>query len=76
MTMTVARILIILGLILVLTGGGIYLLARLGVPLGRLPGDFRFQSDGFTCFLPIGTSILLSIVLSLILTLIFRLINR
>jgi hypothetical protein len=76
MILTVARILIILGIVLLVTGGGIYLLARLGLPLGRLPGDFRFQSDGFTCFLPLGTSIILSLFLSLIFTLVYRLINK
>lgn len=76
MILTVARILIILGIVLLLIGGGIYLLVRLGIPLGRLPGDFRLQTDGFSCFFPLGTTILLSIFLSLIFTLVFRLINR
>ena len=76
MILTVARILIILGIVLLLIGGGIYLLARLGIPLGRLPGDFRLQTDGFSCFFPLGTTILLSIFLSLIFTLVLRLINR
>jgi hypothetical protein len=69
---TLARILIFLGLALVVIGGVVLLLGRAGLPIGRLPGDFRFQTDGFSCFLPIGTSILLSIILSVLLTLFSR----
>ncbi|MBE0409420.1 MAG: DUF2905 domain-containing protein [Anaerolineales bacterium] len=74
--LTVARVLIVVGIFLFLVGGGIYLLARVGLPLGRLPGDLRFQWEGVTCFLPLGTSVLISILLSLILTVAFRLMNR
>ena len=46
---------------------------RLGVSwLGRLPGDIVIQRDGFTFYLPIATSILVSVVLSLILYLLRR----
>ena len=38
----------------------------LGVPLGRLPGDIVVQRDGFTFYLPITTSILVSVVLTLL----------
>ena len=38
----------------------------------RLPGDFRFESDGFSFYFPLATSIIISVVLSLI----FWLINR
>jgi hypothetical protein len=74
--MQVARFLIILGLILLVIGGLVYLLARLGVQLGRLPGDVRIQSGNFTCVFPLLTSILLSIVLTLVLNIIIRFLNR
>ena len=68
-----ARLLIGLGLLLLVAGGGLWLLARLGLPWpGRLPGDFTIQRDGFTLYLPIGTSILVSVVLSLLLYLLRR----
>jgi hypothetical protein len=74
--MVVARVLIILGLVLLGAGGIVYLLARLGVQPGRLPGDIRIQTNGFTCVFPLVTSILLSILLTLVLNIIIRFLNR
>ena len=74
--MAIARLLIILGLVLLLAGGALYLLARFGVQLGRLPGDIRIQTGNATCVFPLVTSILLSIVLTVVLNLIIRFLNR
>ena len=71
-----ARILIIMGLILVVTGGLIFLLGRIGLPLGHLPGDIRIQTENLTCFFPLGTMIFLSIVLTIILNIVVRFLNR
>ena len=70
---TLARWLVLAGFVLAGIGGLLWVFIRLGVPFGRLPGDFHFQSGGFTCFLPLATSILLSLLLTLILNLIARL---
>lgn len=70
---TLSRWLVLAGLALAGIGGLLWVFSRLGVPLGRLPGDFRFQSGGFTCFIPLASSILLSLLLTLILNLIARL---
>lgn len=72
----IARLLVIIGVILIVAGGVVYLAARAGLPLGRLPGDIRIQSDNFTCVFPLVTSILLSIVLTVLLNIIVRLLNR
>jgi hypothetical protein len=61
----VGRWLIIFGLLLVVLGVAWPLLAKLG--LGRLPGDLRFERDGFGFYFPITTSVIISIALSLIL---------
>jgi hypothetical protein len=71
-----ARILVVLGLVLVVVGGLVYLAARLNLPLGRLPGDIRIQSGNITCFFPLATMILLSILLTVGLNLIIRLLNK
>lgn len=71
-----ARIFIILGLVMVVIGGLIYLFGRLGIPLGRLPGDIRIQGENVTCILPLATMILLSVVLTVLLNILLRLINR
>ena len=61
-----------LGVLLVIVGAGLVLAARLGVPLGRLPGDISYRGKNVSVIFPLGTSILLSVVLSLILYLISR----
>ncbi len=70
------RWLAILGLGLAAVGGLLWLLGRLRVPLGRLPGDFNFQAGGVTCFVPLATSILVSLFLTLALNLIARWLGR
>jgi hypothetical protein len=59
-----------MGKTLVLIGLGITglgLLLMLGVPFGRLPGDFYVRRGSFTFFFPLATSIILSILLTLVL---------
>jgi hypothetical protein len=74
--LSLARILIFTGLALVLIGGLVYLVARTGLPLGRLPGDIRVERDNFSCFFPLATSILLSIILTIALNIIVRFLNK
>jgi hypothetical protein len=64
----VGQILIVLGL--VITGIGV--LVWLGVPLGRLPGDIVIRREGFTVYLPITTSILVSVAFTLLAMLLRR----
>ncbi len=75
-----ARFLILAGFILVLAGGLILLLSRLGILhwIGKLPGDVSFTSkDGRSAFFfPLGTSIILSILLTVVVNLILKLMNR
>jgi Protein of unknown function (DUF2905) len=61
----IGRSLLVVGL--VLAGIGLLLMTGTGLPLGRLPGDIRFQRDGVTVFIPLGTMLLVSVVLSLLL---------
>ena len=73
---TIARILIIIGVILVLAGGGLYLVGRFNLPLGRLPGDIVIRRGNFTIALPIVTSIVLSILLTIGINVLIRFLNR
>ncbi len=73
---TTARIFLILGVIFLLIGGGLYLAAKLNLPLGRLPGDIRIQTENFSCFFPLATMILLSVILTIILNVIVRLLRK
>jgi len=74
--LSLARILVLVGIFLVLIGGLVYLAARTGLPIGRLPGDIRIERDNFSCSFPIVTSILLSIILTIVLNVIVRFLNK
>jgi hypothetical protein len=67
-----ARLLIRFGLLLLLAGGIVYLLGRLGISFGRLPGDFAWKRRNVSVYFPLGTSILISLLLTLILYLVAR----
>ncbi len=69
----IGRWLVLLGLLLIIVGGGILLLARLGWPLGRLPGDINLEGKNISFHFPLATSLLLSLVLTALLNLIVRL---
>ncbi len=61
------RILIGMGLLLVLAGGLVVLLGKTGLPLGRLPGDIRYQGKSFSFYFPLATCLVLSVLVSLVL---------
>jgi hypothetical protein len=59
-----------MGKTLLLVGLGIAalgLVMMLGVPIGRLPGDFQVRRGNFSFYFPLATSIILSILLTLLL---------
>lgn len=64
------RVVMVFGLVLLLVGGGMLLLDRVG--LLRLPGDIVVRGERSTLYFPLSTSIVLSIVLTLVLNLILR----
>jgi hypothetical protein len=68
--MSVSRLLIIFGFVLVALGLLWPLISRIG--LGRLPGDIVVERDNFSLYIPLATSLVISIVLGLV----FWLLNR
>jgi len=60
-----AKWLITIGVVLVGVGLLWPLLTKLG--LGHLPGDIKFERKGFTFYLPLTTSIIVSLAITLIL---------
>jgi hypothetical protein len=61
------------GRTLMIAGAAIFLLGlAISLGLGRLPGDIIVRRGGFTLYLPLASSLLLSLVLSLLLWLWFR----
>ena len=60
------KILIVTGIILILTGIGVFVLQKFNIPLGKLPGDIAVKNERFSFYFPITTCIIISIVLSII----------
>ena len=67
-----ARILIASGLILLLAGCLIWLLPNALKYLGKLPGDFHYQSGNFSFYFPLTTGLLISLFLTLLMRLLSR----
>jgi len=67
-----ARALVIFGLVLVALGLLWPLFGRLGLGLGRLPGDIVIETPNVRIYIPLMTSLLISVALSLILWLVDR----
>jgi len=60
----VRRFLIVLGIVLIVAGVLWPWLRKLG--FGRLPGDIRYEKDGFSFYFPLTTGLIISVVISLI----------
>lgn len=67
------RLLIGLGLLIAAIGVAILLAGKMGLPLGRLPGDFAWRGRHTTVYFPLVTCILVSVVLSLVFWILSRL---
>jgi hypothetical protein len=68
---SMARMLIILGVVLALVGGLLVLAGKIPF-LGRLPGDIVLRRGNWSFYFPLTTSILISIVLTLLFSLFGR----
>jgi predicted MFS family arabinose efflux permease len=75
-TIQIGRGIMILGAVLLVVGGGVYLAGKFGVPLGRLPGDIRIERENFTCVFPLATMILVSVLLTIVLNLLTKWLNK
>jgi hypothetical protein len=69
---TLGKWLIVIGIVVAALGIGLWLAGRLGVPLGRLPGDVRLRGHGWSFSFPIVTCIVVSIVLTILVNVFLR----
>ena len=60
------------GVALVLLGGVLLLLGRLGIHLGRLPGDIHVAGERTSFHFPLVTCLIVSVVLTVLLNLVMR----
>ncbi|MFO7899143.1 MAG: DUF2905 domain-containing protein [Planctomycetota bacterium] len=73
---TVGKWIMAAGLVLVAGGGLVWLAGRSGLPLGRLPGDIRVETDHGSFYVPVTTCLVISAVLSLVMMLVRFLLRR
>jgi len=64
--LTVGRLLILGGFILVVVGVVVMIAEQAGIRLGSLPGDIRMQGRRGTFYFPVVTCLVISAVLSLL----------
>jgi hypothetical protein len=69
----VGKFIVVIGVVIVAIGLAVMVLDRMGLPLGRLPGDIFYRGKHTTFYFPLATSILLSVVLSVVMYLIGKL---
>jgi len=61
------RLLIVAGVFIFILGVCVLLAQKLGLPLGRLPGDISWKGKHTSVYFPLATCLLLSVILSLVL---------
>jgi hypothetical protein len=72
----IARILLVLGALLLFAGAGFYLFSRLNLPSGKIPGDLLLIRENFTCLLPLTSSLIISIVLTVLINILVLLLKK
>lgn len=73
---SIARTLVLAGVVMLILGGAIYLAGRFDLPIGRLPGDIRIEGKNGSFYFPLTSSILVSVVLTIVLNLIRWILRR
>ena len=67
----IAKLLLLTGGLIALSGAGLWLLSRLPF-LGNLPGDISISKGSVNIFIPIVTMIIVSVVLTVVLNIVAR----
>ena len=72
----IARILAVFGLGILLAAGILFIIARLNIPFGNLPGDFVIKKENFTCAIPLVSSLIISILLTILVNLLMTFLRK
>jgi len=64
--LSLAKYLMIAGFVIILIGVLIFVFTKMGIPLGKLPGDIHLKKEKLFIYFPIVTSILVSVFLTLL----------
>lgn len=63
---SLAKLLIIAGIVLIVAGMVVFVLHKFNISLGRLPGDIAVKNERFSFYFPITTCIIISVILSIV----------
>ncbi|HEY7856433.1 MAG TPA: DUF2905 domain-containing protein [Terriglobales bacterium] len=69
---SLGRLLLIAGLVIAALGAMLVIAQRVGIPLGRLPGDIVYRGRNTTVYFPVVTMLVLSLLATLVLNFFFR----
>ena len=72
----IARFVTVVALVLLVIAGALFLAAKTGIQLGRLPGDIIIKRDSFTCAVPLVSSLIFSIILTIVINLALALLKK
>jgi hypothetical protein len=67
----IGKVLVIAGVLLVIIGAVFSFGGKIPY-IGKLPGDFFFERDGLSVYVPLATSIILSIVFTVLINLFLK----
>jgi len=73
---TIGKWIIFAGCILIGLGLLIWLGSRLGLPLGKFPGDIHVQKEKVRFYFPLATSLIISLILTIVVNLIIWLFRK
>lgn len=73
---TVGKWIIFVGLVVVALGIVIWVVSKLGFPVGKLPGDINVQKEKIRFYFPLATSLILSLILTILVNLIVWLFRK
>lgn len=59
-----------IGAFFIFCGFLVWLGGKIGIPLGKLPGDVKVAREKFSIYLPIVTSLAISLVLTIVINLV------
>ncbi|HIJ66139.1 MAG TPA: DUF2905 domain-containing protein [Candidatus Hydrogenedentes bacterium] len=72
----VGKWIVVAGLGFIIVGALLWVAGKMGLPVGRLPGDVNIRHGQFSFHFPLGTCIIVSIVLTLVINFVIRLLSK
>lgn len=66
---SISKYFIYIGIVFISIGGVLFFISKIGIGIGKLPGDILIQKGNVTFYFPIISSLLISVILTIVLNL-------